>query len=38
MKTLDSQLVVLKFILRNLRDELKNISVLSKGTYWQYQL
>jgi hypothetical protein len=35
---LGSQLVVLKVIIRQLRVELKNISVLSQGTYWQYQL
>jgi hypothetical protein len=33
-----SQLVALQFIIRHLRDVVKNFSVLSQGTYRQYQL
>jgi hypothetical protein len=33
MKQMDRQLVALQFIIRHPRDELKNFSVLSQGTY-----
>jgi hypothetical protein len=38
MKRLSSQQVALEFIIRHLRDELKNFSVLSHATFWPYQL
>ena len=38
MKKLRSQLVALYFIIARIRDELMNFSVLSQGTYWQYEL
>jgi len=38
MKRLSSLQVALEFIIRHLRDELKNFSVLSQATFWPYQL
>jgi len=38
MKRLGNKLVVLLYIMVHHRDKLKNVTVLSQGTYWLYQL
>jgi len=38
MKGLGSHLAALQFIIQHLRDELKNFSVLSQGSFWPYQV